>query len=105
MKNGGCLENGAELTELLHQYPQAKAMVAGHAHVHYIESNNGLTHVTSGALPEYPTEYREIQVFDDRLEVRTKGLSDSSFAARSLIPGNSWTAGEAQDRRVTIPLV
>lgn len=105
MKDGGCLDNGHELTEMLNEYPQVKAIFAGHVHVHYIESNNGLTHVTTGALPEYPTEYREVQVFDDRLEVTTIGLSDSSFAARSLIPGNGWTAGEVQDRTTTIALV
>jgi 3',5'-cyclic AMP phosphodiesterase CpdA len=105
MRDGGCLDNGSELTQLLREFPQVKAIFSGHAHVHYIESNNGLTHVTTGALPEYPTEYREVQVFDDRLEVTTKGLSDTSFAARSLIPGNGWTAGEAQDRSTTIALV
>ena len=104
MRDGGCLENGADLIALVKNHPQVKALFAGHVHMHFIERENGLTHVTTGALPEYPTEYREIQVFDDRLEVLTRGLSDSSFSARSLIPGREWTTGDEQDRRATIPL-
>ena len=104
MQNGGCLENGQILIDLLKRHPQVKAIFSGHVHLHFVERLNGLTQVCTGALPEYPTEYREIHVYADRLEVYTKGLSDTSYAARSLIPGKSWTAGEPQDRMTTIPL-
>ncbi len=73
--------------------------------MHFIEVRDGITHVCTGALPEYPTEYRDICVYEDRMEVTTRGLSDASFAARSLIPGNEWTAGEPEDRTATISLV
>ena len=105
MKDGGYLSNGDELIRLLGRHPQVKAVVAGHVHMHFIERVNGLTHVTTGALPEYPTEYRDIQVHDDRLEIVTKGLSDTSFAGRSLTSGNDWTAGQPQDRTATIRFV
>ena len=104
MQDGGCLENGSLLVDVLHRYPQVKAIVSGHVHMHFIEDLGGLMHVTTGALPEYPTEYRDFQVYDDRVEVFTCGLSDTSFAARSLIPGNEWTSGEPQDRTAVISL-
>jgi len=105
LKDGGYLQNGEELIALLHKHPQVKAIFAGHLHMHIIEKDDQLTHVATGALPEYPTEYRDVRVFEDRIEVETLGLSDPSFSARSLIPGNDFTAGHPQDRKTTISLV
>lgn len=104
MQDGGFLQNGALLVDVLRKYPQVRVVITGHVHMHFIENLGGLLHVTTGALPEYPTEYRDFHVYDDRIEVHTCGLSDSSFAARSLIPGNEWTSGEPQDRTAVIPL-
>ena len=104
LKNGGCLQNGDELIELLHKHPQVKAVISGHLHMHVIQQDDQLTHITTGSLPEFPTEYRDMRVFKDRIEVETLGLSDPSFAARSLIPGKNYTAGQPQDRNVVIPL-
>lgn len=103
--NGGCLENGDLLLSCFANHPQVKAIFSGHVHLHFVERVGGLTQVVTGALPEYPTEFREVQVHEDRMEVRTVGLSDGEFAQRSLIPGKGWTAGEACDRNVVIPLV
>jgi hypothetical protein len=72
--------------------------------MHVIQQDDQLTHITTGSLPEFPTEYRDMRVFKDRIEVETLGLSDPSFAARSLIPGKNYTAGQPQDRNVVIPL-
>ena len=104
LRNGGALDNGDDLIALCRKHPQVKAIFSGHVHMHFIEQVNGLTHVCTGALPEYPTEYRDVQVYDDRIEIETLGLSDRSFAARSLIPGKGWTSGQPQDRRATIRL-
>ncbi len=104
MQDGGCLDNGGALVELLRGQPQVFAVMAGHVHLHFIERDNGLAHITTGALPEFPTEYRDIQVYNDRIEISTRGLSDTSFAARSLIPGKDWTAGQPQDRYATLRL-
>ncbi|MFP6616721.1 MAG: metallophosphoesterase [Candidatus Hydrogenedentota bacterium] len=105
LKDGGCLQNGKELIDLLHKHPQVRAIFAGHLHMHVIEKDDQLTHVATGALPEYPTEYRDMRVYEDRIEIETLGLSDPSFSARSLIPGNDFTAGQPQDRTATISLV
>lgn len=101
--NGGCLENGALLLECLSRYPRVKAVFSGHVHLNFVERHNGITQVVTGALPEFPTEYRDIRVYDDRMEVETVGLSDPEYARRSLIPGKNWTAGDPQDRHVVIP--
>lgn len=102
--DGGCLENGELLLTCLQSHPQVKAIFSGHVHMHFVEQCKGITQVVTGALPEYPTEYRDVQVFDDRMEVRTLGLSDGKLARRSLIPGKDWTSGQPCDRTVIIPL-
>ena len=90
---------------MLGQHPQVRAVFAGHMHMHYVETVNGIVHAVTGSLPEYPVEFRDVQVFDDRLEVRTLGVGGGVFAKRSLIPGKEWTAGEDRDRTFTVPLV
>lgn len=102
--DGGCLENGEVLLELLGDHPQVKVVFSGHVHMHFIERFGAITQVVTGALPEYPTEYRDVRVYADRIEIETIGLSDPQFAARSLIAGKNWTSGEAKDRTATIPL-
>ncbi|PCJ65104.1 MAG: hypothetical protein COA73_03010 [Candidatus Hydrogenedentota bacterium] len=104
MKIGGHLENGQELCALLNRYSNVKALFAGHLHMHIIEKDTNFTHVITGSLPEYPTEYRDIHVYKDKLEIHTLGLSDPSFSARSLIPGNDWTKGQLGDRKAIISL-
>jgi 3',5'-cyclic AMP phosphodiesterase CpdA len=104
-KDSGKLENGPLLLERLSMYPQVKAIFTGHVHMNYVEYSHGITQVTTSSLPEFPCEYREIEVHDDRLEIYTRPLSDPSFAERSRIPSHSITAGEERDRRVTISLL
>ena len=104
MKDGGCLSNGDALLKVVERHPHVTCLFSGHVHTHFIERVNGITQVTTGAMPEYPTEFREVRVYDDRLEVSTHGLSDPSFAARSLIPGHGWTGGQTVDRTAVIPL-
>jgi len=105
MQDGGAIDNGDDIIAILKHHPQVKAVFSGHVHTHFVERIDGFTQVVTGALPEYPTEYRMIDVHNDRLEVVTKGLSDGSFAARSLIPGKEWLSGEPEDRTAVIPLI
>lgn len=104
MKDAGHLDNGGILIDLLLRHPQVKALIAGHVHMHFVEHLHNLTQVVTGSLPEFPTEYRDFCVYDDRIEMTTRPLSDGSFAARSLIPGKDWTAGEESDRTVVVRL-
>jgi 3',5'-cyclic AMP phosphodiesterase CpdA len=105
IQDSGALDNADDLIRVMKAHPQVKAVFSGHMHMHYITVDEGITHVVTGALPEYPTEYRDIEVYEDRIELYTRGLSDTSFASRSLIPGNEWTLGEPGDRRTTISLL
>lgn len=101
-QDSGALENGDLLLQILENFPQVKAIFSGHVHLNFAQRYNGLYQVTTSALPEYPVEFRIVDVYEDRIEIRTQGLSDPSFAARSLIPGREYTAGEAEDRTITI---
>ncbi len=103
-RDGGSLENGAELMVLLARHAQVRAVFTGHVHANFIETWDMVTHVTTGGLPEYPVEYRVIEVSEEGMKVRTRGLSDPSFAKRSLIPGHGYTAGTAGDRAAVIRL-
>lgn len=103
-KDSGCLDNGDLLLKILKRHPQVKAIFSGHVHLHFIEDLGGIVQIATGSLPEYPTEYRDVRVFEDRMEVSTLGLSDPAYAQRSLIPGHEWTSGTPQDREVVIPL-
>ncbi len=105
MNDAGHLDNGELLIELLLDHPQVKATFSGHVHMHFIESRDGLTHVVTGGMPEFPCEYRDVRVFEDRIEIHTCSLSDTSFASRSLIAGGEWTAGSESDRHTIISLV
>lgn len=103
-KDAGHLDNGGMLLGMLQHHSQVKAILAGHSHMHYIDRKGGLTHVVTGAMPEFPCEFRDVQVYDERMDIHTCALSDAMFAERSLIPGKDWTAGEPSDRTATIPL-
>ncbi len=103
--NAGELDNGGEVIEVLKRHPQVRAVLSGHFHMNLVVQEGGLTHVITSALPEYPTEYRDVCVYEDRMEIKSVGLSDPSFSTRSLRPGGSFTAGQPCDRLVTISLV
>ena len=102
-KNAGALENGDLLLNVLSKYPQVKAIFCGHLHTNVITRRNGIAQITTSALPEYPVEYREVRVYEDRMEIHTHGLSDPAFAARSRVPGHEFTRGEEEDRTAVIP--
>ena len=98
----GSLWNGELFLDQVMRHKQVKAIFSGHSHINYVERINGLTQVVTGALLEYPVEYRDIHVGNDGLEIHTRGLSDATYAARSLVEGMEWTAGEPADRTATI---
>lgn len=104
LRDGGCLENGDQFLDLLAEYPQVRAIFSGHVHLHFMEAQKGITQVVTGALPEYPVEYRVVEVHDDYLGISTHGLSDGEFARRSLIAEKHWTRGESQDRQAVVRL-
>jgi len=104
LKNGGCLENGDLLLDILAAHPQVRLILSGHVHLHFIEQLATVTQVVTGALPEFPTEYRMVTVYDEYLEITTHGLSDPQYAERSRIAEKAYTAGQPQDRSLRIAL-
>lgn len=100
--NSGALENGALLLKILGDAPQVKAILSGHVHLNSVQRHNGLYQITTSALPEYPVEFRVLDVFEDRIEIQTLGLSDKSFSERSRIAGREYTEGLPEDRTLTI---
>lgn len=102
--NAGSLTNGEVVLEVLARHPQVRLVLAGHLHLNFICECRGVVQVVTSALPEYPAEYRDIQVYEDRIEIHTVGLSDAAYAAQSLLDGGEWTAGEEQDRSTVVPL-
>ncbi len=103
-RDSGALDNGRLLLEMLANYPQVKAVFSGHMHMNYIERTRSVVQVVTSALPEFPVEYRLIDVHDDHLVIHTCPLSDPQFARRSLIPGHEWTQGSTRDREAVIAL-
>ena len=94
----GSLENGDLLAGVLAKYAQVIAVFSGHVHTNAISENSGVLHVCTSALPEYPVEFREVEVYKDRIEIKTHGLSDPAFARRSLIPSREYISGTHGDR-------
>ncbi len=92
------------LLELLANHKQVKLILTGHSHYHSIRSHKGLIEINTGSLIEYPIEYRDFHVYEDRVEVYTLGLSNEAFAGESLIEGREWPRGRAEDRESVIPL-
>lgn len=100
----GSLENADLLVQRLNLHAQVRLLLSGNVHAHYISRKEGLTQVVTGSLTEYPVEFRDIHVHEDRLEVYTKGLSNASYASQSLVSSNEWTRGSDEDRYAIIPL-
>jgi len=103
LQDGGCLDNGDLLVDLLAKHENALGIISGHVHLHFIEQVKSVWQITTGALPEYPVEYRVFEVHRDRIETYAKALSDPQFANRSLIPGRDLTRGTEIDRHAVIP--
>jgi 3',5'-cyclic AMP phosphodiesterase CpdA len=100
-----CLANGELVMDLLRRRGNVKAVFSGHTHLHSIVQQHGIAHVATGALVEYPVEYREVEVEPGRrIMINTRCLGDARFAEASLIKGREWVQGEDCDRSLEILL-
>lgn len=103
-KNAGNLENGKEIADKIATFRKVRLVLSGHVHANTIQQYEGVYHVTTSSLPEYPVEYRVIEILDDQWNITTQKLSDPSFAQRSLLPGQGFTAGLPEDRELSIKI-
>ncbi|HOK09325.1 MAG TPA: metallophosphoesterase [Candidatus Hydrogenedens sp.] len=104
-RDSGILTNAEEVLDILYQHPKTCVVLSGHMHMNYIVQNKNVVQITTSALCEYPIEFRRIIVSPEYMEVETLGLSDKSFAEKSLIHGREMVRGAPEDRHFTIPLV
>jgi 3',5'-cyclic AMP phosphodiesterase CpdA len=90
---------------LLRRCPQVKAAFAGHWHICDTFREDGLTFCQTGALREYPFEFRLVEVQDGALRVSTVGIG-ADFQTESYVEawGNRWVAGTEADRSFSIEL-
>jgi hypothetical protein len=58
----------------------------------------------TGSLTEYPVEFRDIHVHEDRLEVHTRGLSNATYASQAMLREKEWVRGSDEDRFAVITL-
>ncbi|MGI6460984.1 MAG: metallophosphoesterase family protein [Candidatus Hydrogenedentales bacterium] len=100
----GVLKNAQQLVDRLSRHAQVKLLLSGNVHAHYIARKQSLTQVVTGSLTEYPVEFRDVHVHEDRLEIRTRGLSNASYASQSQMYAAKWTRGGERDRYAVIPL-
>ena len=100
----GILVNAELLVQRLNMHAQVKLLLSGNVHAHYISRQEGLTQVVTGSLTEYPVEFRDIHVHEDRLEVHTRGLSNATYASQTMMREKEWVRGADEDRFTVIPL-
>jgi predicted phosphodiesterase len=91
--------------ELMRRCPRVKAAFAGHWHISEAFREDGITFCQTGALREYPFEFRLAEVADNALHVTTLGI-DGDFQRESFVEawGNRWVAGEDGDRSFSVAL-
>jgi len=93
------------LQAVLDRHPQVRALAGGHAHAHQIEFVNGLCHLATGAISEYPYEYRLVEVDGNSWRVTTVAwpVRDAGMIAPEAAR-TPWVAGHPEDRSVVLPL-
>ena len=93
------------MRELIRRHPQVKLAFAGHWHLADTIREDGVTFCQTGALREYPFEFRVVEISDEGLHVSTLGLGDC-FREESYIEewGNRWVAGIEEDRSFHVDL-
>jgi Calcineurin-like phosphoesterase len=93
------------LRELVRRYPRVKIMFSGHWHLCDMVREEGVTYCQTGALREFPFEFRVVEVEGQMMRVATAGLGDN-FQRESYIEawGNRWIAGSEAARSFQVEL-
>lgn len=101
----GDVVNRSAIRELMRRCPKVKMALAGHWHISDMFREDGVAFCQTGALREYPFEFRVVEVSDGTLHVGTAGLGEA-FQRESYVEawGNQWVAGEEEDRSFRIEL-
>ncbi len=102
----GDIGNRPELRSMLTKHANVKMALAGHCHIHDSHQEDGIAFVQTGAVREFPCEFRVVDVADGVASFTTHGLKDTSYSDRSYIEerGNRWVAGTEKDRTFSVEI-
>lgn len=102
----GELADRDRLRAMLADHPNVRLALAGHWHIFDRCDGDGITFVQTGAMREYPFEFRLLDIEDGVASVTTHGLADPSYAERSRIADrdNGWVAGTEAERTFKVDL-
>lgn len=105
-KKFGDVANRLEVRRVLSEYDNVKLALAGHVHINDLHTEDGIAFIQTGAMREWPFEFRTIEVNRGVASVTTHGLSLPGFKEVSFLKerGNAWIAGESSDREFSIEL-
>ncbi len=109
----GYSETRATPVRRILEHYRVTAHYCGHVHVNGRHESNGVQYVLTGALRDFPGEFRHVSVFPDRMEHRMYGIpgggqlpkrwSPHLVDADHLTP-DQYFAGLPWEREFTIPL-
>ncbi len=101
---GDILLRGA-VRKIMRQSGRVKAAFAGHWHICDTILEDGITFCQTGALREYPFEFRVVDVSRAELNVTTASIG-GDFYCESYVEawGNRWVAGADGDRSFSVKL-
>jgi len=102
----GDVANRREVRRLLESYDNIRLALAGHCHINDLHREDRLAFCQTGAMREYPFEFRMVEVGDGVLSVTTHGLGTPRFSKDSFVEdwGNRWVAGTDEDRTFSVRL-
>lgn len=95
----GHVEGGDDLMMELCDRAGAVVCFCGHNHYHHILTGARWLQCATGALAEYPAEYRLASIADGTITISTAAGAESIVAAASA-PDARWVHGRPQDRAI-----
>jgi hypothetical protein len=98
-KNAGTLWEGERVLERLASLAGTLLCFTGHQHFHHIVTGGNWLHCTTGALAEYPAEFRAVTTGPDGITIRTLPGAPQIVAANP--PEVTWVHGRPEDREIT----
>lgn len=93
----GHVAGGEELLQRLTGLAGAVICFTGHNHLHHILTGDRWMQCATGALAEYPAEYRLVEVTQDAVAISTHSAAGDIVAAGPEL-WNPWVSGRPEDR-------